>query len=225
MRVANIVLNLMSLILVAAGLALIGSFFVGTPFTPASSAQEASSVSPTKFDVPVLKSGADKEPKAPKVKHANVKTKKLEKRYDIPKDKTLRMTIPKMSRVHNAIIPYTDGDDEQALRNHTAIHLKGTGFPSQKEANVYIAGHRLGYLNSQSLLAFYDLNKLKIGDKIYLADTNGKQYVYKVYKIFAVDPSDVYITQPIKGKNIVSLQTCTLPDFSERLVVRAEKVS
>ena len=225
MRVANIVLNLMSLILVAAGLALIGSFFVGTPFTPASSAQEASSVSPTKFDVPVLKSGADKEPKASKVKHANVKTKKLEKRYDIPKDKTLRMTIPKMSRVHNAIIPYTDGDDEQALRNHTAIHLKGTGFPSQKEANVYIAGHRLGYLNSQSLLAFYDLNKLKIGDKIYLADTNGKQYVYKVYKIFAVDPSDVYITQPIKGKNIVSLQTCTLPDFSERLVVRAEKVS
>lgn len=225
MRIANIVLNLMSLILVAAGLALIGSFFVGTPFAPVSSAQETSSASPAKFDVPVLKSGADKEPKAPEVKHANVKTKKLEKHYDIPKDKTLRMTIPKMSRVHNAIIPYTDGDDEQALRNHTAIHLKGTGFPSQKEANVYIAGHRLGYLNSQSLLAFYDLNKLKKGDKIYLADANGKHYVYKVYKIFAVDPSDVYITQPIKGKNILSLQTCTLPDFAQRLVVRAEKVS
>jgi sortase A len=27
---------------------------------------------------------------------------------------------------------------------------------------------------------------------------------------------------PVEGKNIVSLQTCTLPDYTLRLIVRAE---
>ena len=30
--------------------------------------------------------------------------------------------------------------------------------------------------------------------------------------------------QPVKGKNMVSLQTCTLPDYSHRLIVRGELV-
>ena len=33
------------------------------------------------------------------------------------------------------------------------------------------------------------------------------------------------VTEPIPGESIVSLQTCTLPDFAERLVVQAELVS
>jgi len=35
----------------------------------------------------------------------------------------------------------------------------------------------------------------------------------------------VSVTRPIQGRNIVSLQTCTLPDYSRRLIVQAEKVA
>jgi len=30
------------------------------------------------------------------------------------------------------------------------------------------------------------------------------------------------VLRPIKGKNIVSLQTCTLPDYTQRVVYQAE---
>ena len=35
---------------------------------------------------------------------------------------------------------------------------------------------------------------------------------------------DVFVTRPLKGKNILTLQTCTLPDYSRRLIIQAEKV-
>ncbi|HET7481175.1 MAG TPA: class E sortase [Rubrobacteraceae bacterium] len=226
MRFANIALNLMSLVLVVAGLALITTFFFGSPFVSSGNAQESSSVSKDEFNVPVLDESAQKEPAiAPAAPAEKDKEKKPEPAIPVPKDKTLRITIPKMARVDDTDIPYTTGDDEQALHDHTAIHLKGTGFPWEKEANVYIAGHRLGYLNTKSFLAFYDLNVLTEGDKIFITDSMGRRYVYKVFKDFVVDPSDVYITRPVKNKNIVTLQTCTLPDYSQRLIVQAERVA
>jgi sortase A len=30
------------------------------------------------------------------------------------------------------------------------------------------------------------------------------------------------VLNPIKGKNIISLQTCTLPDYTKRVIYRAE---
>lgn len=224
MRLANIVLNLMSLVLVAAGLALISTFFFGSPFVASSTAEESSGGSGDEFNVPVLDETAEKEPPVAPTSVPKGGEKRLEAAA-VPADKTLRITIPKMSRVQNTEIPYTEGDDEEALRNRTAIHLKGTGFPWQKEANVYIAGHRLGYLNTKSFLAFYDLNALEDGDKIFVIDSTGKQYVYEVFKEFVVDPTDVFITRPVNNKNIVTLQTCTLPDYSQRLIVQAERVA
>ncbi len=225
MRLANIVLNLMSLVLVAAGLALISTFFFGSPFVASSTADESPSVTKDEFNVPVLDETAEKNPPVAPASAAGGGEKTPGAGPNVPKDKTLRITIPKMSRVENTEIPYTEGDDEEALRNRTAIHLKGTGFPWEKEANVYIAGHRLGYLNTKSFLAFYDLNALENGDKIFVTDSTGRQYVYKVFKEFVVDPTDVFITRPVKNKNIVTLQTCTLPDYSQRLIVQAERVA
>lgn len=225
MRLANIVLNLMSLVLVAAGLALISTFFFGSPFVASSTADESPGTSREEFNVPVLDETAEKEPPVAPTSVAGGGETEPEAGRNVPKDKTLRITIPKMSRVENTEIPYTEGDDEEALRNRTAIHLKGTGFPWEKEANVYIAGHRLGYLNTKSFLAFYDLNVLENGDKVFVTDATGKQYVYEVFKEFVVDPTDVFITRPVKNKNIVTLQTCTLPDYSRRLIVQAERVA
>ena len=143
---------------------------------------------------------------------------------EAPEDVTLRLTVPKMAEIEDDEIPYTRGDDEQALHDHAGIHLEGTGHPWEEEANVYIAGHRLGYPNTPSFLAFWDLDVLENGDEVFVTDANGTRYTYRVFKEFVVNPTDLYVTEPIEGKNIVTLQTCTLPDYSQRLIVQAELV-
>src|SRR5918995_410764 len=142
-----------------------------------------------------------------------------------PDDPTLTLTVPSMERVNNSPIPDTFGDDEDSLRNFAGIHLEGTGFPWQEEANVYIAGHRLGYPNTPSFLVFYDLDKLEKGDEVIIADADGGVYTYEVFRKNFVGPTDLSVTEPVRGKDIVTLQTCTLPDYSQRLIVQAEKVA
>jgi sortase A len=238
MRVTNIVLNVLSLLLVAAGLALISTFFVPAAFVPVSDSPEAGVAPPEDFNVPVLtEETAPREP-ADEVEDDEAggplpgagekkpeKSEPKKRAAPVPEDKTLWVTVPRMSRVQDAPIPYAAGDDEESLKDYAGIHLQGTGFPWQKEANVYIAGHRLGYPNTRSFLAFWDLNSVKNGDEVYVTDAMGRSYTYRVFKRFVVEPSDIFITQPMKGKNIVTLQTCTLPDYSQRLIVQAEKVT
>ena len=139
-----------------------------------------------------------------------------------PADKTLRLTVPSMERIDDAPVPDTNGEDEESLKDHVGIHLEGTGFPWQDDANVYVAGHRLGYPGTPSFLAFYDLDNVKEGDQISVTDADGKEYDYKVFQVFTVDPSDLYVTEPVEGRNILTLQSCTLPDYSQRLIVQAE---
>ncbi|MEJ7871176.1 MAG: sortase [Rubrobacteraceae bacterium] len=141
-----------------------------------------------------------------------------------PEDKTLKLTVPKMERLKNAAIPNTSGADETKLKDYAGIHLEETGFPWQDGANTYIAGHRLGYPSTKSFLAFYDQDKLKKGDKIFVTNSEGDKYTYRVFKSFVVDPSELWVTEPVKGKSILTLQTCTLPDYSERIITRAELV-
>lgn len=143
-------------------------------------------------------------------------------RVDAPKEKTLKLTVPKLERVEG--VPVYDAaksEYEDAMHDGTA-HVKGTGFPWQKGANVYIAGHRVGFPGTKSNLVFWDLDKLKKGDEILLTDADGKRYTYKVFDKFVVDPDAVRVLRPVPGKNVVSLQTCTLPDYSKRLVVQGE---
>lgn len=140
-----------------------------------------------------------------------------------PKDDALKLTVPKMKRVKNIPVRNAGWNDEKKL-DAGAIRLKGTGFPWRPESNTYIVGHRLGYPRTGSFLVFYDLNKLKDGDSVILRDADGRRYVYRVFKEFVVDPKDVQVTKPMSKKNVVSLQACTLPDYSKRLIVQAELV-
>jgi sortase A len=87
---------------------------------------------------------------------------------------------------------------------------------------VYIAGHRLGFPNTESWLTFWDMNKVDVGDEVYVTDADGTRYTYKVFKEFTVGPSDTSVTNTEPGKNILTLQTCTLPDYSQRLIIQAE---
>jgi sortase A len=139
-----------------------------------------------------------------------------------PADNTLTVTVPKMNRIKDSIFPNTEGDDEESLKDNAGIHLDGTGFPWQSEANVYLAGHRLGYPGYPSFLAFYDLDNLREGDQILVTDANGRKYTYQVFNVEEVGPDDLHVTEPETGKNILTLQSCTLPDYAQRLIVQAE---
>ena len=143
-------------------------------------------------------------------------------RVEAPKENALKLTVPKMDRVEG--VPVYDAAKagyEDAMHDGT-VHVKGTGFPWQKGANVYIAGHRVGFPGTQSDLVFWDLDRLQKGDEIFLTDADGERYTYEVFDKFVVDPGAVRVLRPVRGKSIVSLQTCTLPDYSRRLVVQGE---
>ena len=138
-----------------------------------------------------------------------------------PKETTLKLTIPAMERVNDVTVLDAPYDDESALEDG-AQHVEGTGFPWEDEANVFIAGHRLGYFGTDSYLVFWDLDKLEDGDEVFLTDSEGTRYTYEVYENLVTDPYDWSVAEPVSGKNIVTLQTCTLPDYSERIIVHAE---
>jgi sortase A len=143
---------------------------------------------------------------------------------DAPKDSTLKLTVPEMQRVNNVPVYEGPANDEAALHDG-ALHINSTGFPWQQGANVYIAGHRLGFPGTKSYLVFWDLDKLENGDEVILTDANGTRYTYAVFNKFVTGPTDLSVLEPVPGQNVVTLQTCTLPDYSERLIVQAELTS
>ena len=139
-----------------------------------------------------------------------------------PGSQKLELTIPALDRVDG--VPVYDAPEsgyDKALHDGV-VHVRGTGFPWQKVANVYIAGHRVGYPGTRSNLVFWDLNELEKGDKIFLTDADGTRYTYKVFEKRVISPDTLSIMRTTKGKNIISLQTCTLPDYSHRLIVQGE---
>jgi sortase A len=197
----NIVSWVLSLVMIGGGVALIASFFLAGNL----SSTATNSSEPGGFNVPKLETEGNGAASG-------------------PKDKTLKLTIPKMAQIENDPVPNVSGTDMETLGSHAAIHLAGTGFPWDEEANVYLAGHRLGYPRTDSFLAFFDLNELEVGDKIYVTDANGTRYTYEVFKEFTVSPTDLSVTDTVPGKNVITLQTCTLPDYSHRLLVQAELI-
>ena len=141
-----------------------------------------------------------------------------------PKSERLRLTIPKLKRVKDIPV-YTGAAGDKGKLAAGTLHSEDTGFPWQKGANVYIAGHRLGYPRTKSFLVFWHLDKLKRGNKVVLEDAEGRRYEYEVFDKMVVDPNNVSVKKLIEGKSIVTLQTCTLPNYKDRLIVQAKLVS
>ncbi len=154
----------------------------------------------------------------------------------VPPDTTMYLTIPKIG-LYDVLVQ--DGTSELILTQGVS-HLPGTGFPWVEGSNTYIPGHRIGYPGTGSDLVFWELPSLVAGDEIILEDSLGQVYTYRVSEVFAVTPLETWVTAPIAGKDMVTLQTCTesLTDWwtvgpqlmssgpgSGRLIVRAERVS
>ncbi len=134
-----------------------------------------------------------------------------------PEDKTLSLTVPEIGLTD---VPVYDSLDEEEL-TESAVHVPATGFPWQEGANTFIAGHRIGYEGTGSYRIFYDLPELEKGDEITVEDSAGGEYAYRVNLKEVVGSGNVEVMNPVEGESVVTLQTCTLPDYSERIIVQA----
>jgi sortase A len=126
--------------------------------------------------------------------------------------------------IHDA--PVFDSKSQWALANGVA-HNPQTSLPWSPTAqrNVYLAGHRMGYRGTWSRMIFYNLHKLKKGDEIVLNDRAGRSYRYRVSEVLKADPTDVWVMGQVRGRDMVTLQTCTpIPTFQKRLILRADRV-
>ena len=134
----------------------------------------------------------------------------------------LTLTLPSLG-VRNA--PVYDSDSSRALEAGVG-HVPETSMPwdGGEQRNTYLAAHRLGYPGTGSRLLFYELDKLQQGDEVVLRGKS-KTYRYKVSEILVVDPDDSWVMGQVRGRDMVTLQTCTpVPTFEKRLVIRADRV-
>jgi sortase A len=148
----------------------------------------------------------------------------------VPATNDMWLTVPKLGLYDNYV---ANSSDPTAL-DVGAAKLAETGFPWQEgDTNTYIAAHRLGWPGTASDHQFYNLPLLTFGDKIYLYDANGTTYTYEVTEIYEVLPTESWVTAPVAGGDMISLQTCienygdywTMgPNWYVRYVVRADKV-
>ncbi len=135
----------------------------------------------------------------------------------------MALTIPKIG-IYNA--PVYDSVSYWALANGIA-HNPQTSLPwsNTPQRNVYLAGHRMGFRGTWSRMLFYNLDKLGKGDEVVLRDREGHSYDYRVSEVFEAKPTDVWVMGQVRGRDMVSLQTCTpIPTFEKRLIVRADRV-
>jgi sortase A len=142
--------------------------------------------------------------------------------YQPQQDAQLTLTIEAIG-LHE--VPVINSKSPEDL-DRGVVHLPETPFPwdERKQKNVYLAGHRLGWEGTGSRLVFYNLNKLKKGDSVVLKDGSGTSYDYRVSEVFVATPDADWVVQPLRGHDMLTLQTCTMPDFKNRLIVRADRV-
>lgn len=122
-------------------------------------------------------------------------------------------------------VPVMGNDSEESLSKGVG-HVPETSMPWTRSPhrNVYLAGHKLGWPGTGSHLVFYNLNKLKNGDEIVLRDRRDRGYRYRVSEVFVASPVDSWVMGQELNRDMVTLQTCTGPNFSKRLIVRADRV-
>jgi len=142
--------------------------------------------------------------------------------YELPDGAVLGLTVEAMD-IHDA--PVFDSVGAWALK-HGVGHHPETSMPwsGGAQRNVYLAGHRLGFPGTASHLIFYRLDELGRGDEILLKDREGERYRYRVSEVFETEPEDSWVMGQVRDRDMLTLQTCTGPNWQRRLIVRADRV-
>ena len=124
--------------------------------------------------------------------------------------------IPKI----DIVLPVYHGISEKVLQSGVG-HLPNTSLPVGGESShAVLSGHR-GLANAK---IFTDLNKMEIGDVFYIKVLH-HTFAYQVDQILTVLPSDTDALQIEKGKDYVTLVTCTpYAVNTHRLLVRGTRI-
>lgn len=127
------------------------------------------------------------------------------------------ISIPKIA----VRLPIFDQTTEAFLAKGVA-YLEGTSFPIGGEStHSVISGHR-GLTEAK---LFTDLPDLEKGDRFYIELGEAEIHAYQVDDIKVVEPTDVSSLQIEKGKDYITLVTCTPYMInSHRLLVRGHRV-
>ena len=127
------------------------------------------------------------------------------------------IVIPKI----NVEIPIYHGTGEKELQTGVG-HMEGTSLPvSGTSSHCVLSAHR----GLPSAKLFTDLDKMKKGDLFFLHILD-KTLAYKVEDIFTVKPDETDKLSLIKGKDYVTLLTCTpYAVNTHRLLVRGVRTA
>lgn len=117
------------------------------------------------------------------------------------------------------ILPIYHGTQDSVLCQGVG-HLYGTSLPvGGNSTHSVLNGHR-GFPSAE---LFTRLDEIKNGD-IFWIHVCGQKLTYKVVEIFVIEPNDVEKLDIVKGKDFVSLVTCTPYGINtQRLIVRGER--
>ncbi|MFI3141002.1 MAG: class C sortase [Clostridia bacterium] len=101
-------------------------------------------------------------------------------------------------------------------------HLEGSYLPTGELGNNTVLTGHTG-LPSAELLTY--LTDMEVGDTFEVEILN-KTFVYQVFNIEVVEPSEIDSLQVIEGKDVVTLVTCTPYGVnSHRLLVQGEQIA
>lgn len=144
------------------------------------------------------------------------------RRYELPDGAVLGLTIKALG-VRDA--PVFDSVGAWALKYGVGHHPESSmPWTQAPQRNVYLAAHRLGFPGTASHLVFYRLNELGAGDEIILKNRDGDKYTYRVTETFKANPGDSWVMGQVPDRDMVTLQTCTGPNWERRLIVRADRL-
>lgn len=90
--------------------------------------------------------------------------------------------------------------------------------------NYALASHSLFYGWNYENILFTPLHRAQIGQTIYTRDSENI-YVYKIDKVFDVNPEDGWVIHDSEGDKIITLVTCTDTYATQRIIVRGSLVS
>lgn len=123
------------------------------------------------------------------------------------------VSIPKIKLVE----PIYEGSTENELGKGVGL-LEGSSIPIGGKGNhTVLAGHR-GMVSKEM---FLHLDKIIIGDSIFVESVNGK-LEYVVYEIRVVLPDETEFLKIQEGEDLLSLFTCTpFPTGTHRLMIHA----
>ncbi len=125
------------------------------------------------------------------------------------------VTIPSI----NCNLPVFHGSDKETL-NKGAVHMEYTSFPIGGESTHSVISAHTAYPGK----VFFDkLTEVKIGDR-FSVTVLGETLNYKVIEINVVLPSETQLFEVQKGRDLVTLVTCTPYSVNtHRLLVTGER--